>query len=58
MTPARTKKTTGLATKKIVIEIIEKLNRAHLDAKLDPNFSNPLELLIALIQTALRRMYY
>jgi endonuclease-3 len=55
MTPARTKKTTGLAVKKIVIEIIEKLNRAHPDAKLDLNFSNPLELLIALILAAQAR---
>ncbi|MFQ5918364.1 MAG: endonuclease III [Candidatus Binatia bacterium] len=55
MTQARTKKTTGLAVKKIVIEIIEKLNRAHPDAKLDLNFSNPLELLIALILAAQAR---
>ncbi|MFQ5542605.1 MAG: endonuclease III [Candidatus Binatia bacterium] len=55
MTPARTKKTTGLAVKKIVIEIIEKLNRAHPDAKLELNFSNPLELLIALILAAQAR---
>ena len=55
MTPARTKKATGLADKKKTIEIIEELNRAHPDAKLDLNFSNPLELLIALILAAQAR---
>ena len=55
MTPARAKKTTGLSDKKRVIKLIEKLNRAHPDAKLDLNFSNPLELLIALILAAQTR---
>ncbi len=55
MTPARTKKTTGLSDKKSVIKLIEKLNLAHPDAKLDLNFSNPLELLIALILAAQTR---
>ncbi|MBI4529057.1 MAG: endonuclease III [Deltaproteobacteria bacterium] len=36
-------------------KIIEKLNRAHPDAKLDLNFSNPLELLVALILAAQAR---
>jgi endonuclease-3 len=55
MTPARAKKTTGLSDKKRVIKLIEKLNRAHPDAKLDLNFSNPLNLLIALILAAQTR---
>jgi len=36
-------------------KIIGKLNRAHPDAKLDLDFSNPLELLIALIMAAQAR---
>ncbi len=55
MTLARANKTTGLSDKKRVIKLIEKLNRAHPDAKLDLNFSNPLELLIALILAAQTR---
>jgi len=38
-----------------VKKIIGKLNRAHPDAKLDLDFSNPLELLIALILAAQAR---
>ncbi len=55
MTPARAKKTTDLSDKKRFIKLIKKLNRAHPDAKLDLNFSNPLELLIALILAAQTR---
>jgi len=38
-----------------MIKIIGELNRVHPDAKLDLNFSNPLELLIALILAAQAR---
>jgi len=38
-----------------VAKIIERLNRAHPDAKLDLNFSTPLQLLIALILAAQAR---
>jgi endonuclease-3 len=42
-------------TRARVKKIIEKLNRAYPDAKLALNFSNPLELLIALILAAQAR---
>lgn len=48
-------KATSPAAKKKIIKFIEMLNRAHPDAKLDLNFSNPLELLIALILAAQTR---
>ena len=38
-----------------IIKLIEKLDRVHPDAKLDLDFSNPLELLIALILAAQSR---
>lgn len=38
-----------------VEKIVDKLNRAHPDAKLDLDFTNPLELLIALILAAQAR---
>jgi endonuclease-3 len=44
-----------MADKKSVKRILDKLNRVHPDAKLDLNFSNPLELLIALILAAQAR---
>lgn len=47
--------TTWEKNKKRVVKIIEKLNRAHPDAKLALDFSNPLELLIALILAAQAR---
>ena len=41
--------------KKSLVKIIAELNRVHSDAKLDLNFSNPLELLVALILAAQAR---
>lgn len=55
MARTRTKKAESLPNKERVIKIIDKLNRLHPDAKLDLNFSNPLELLIALILAAQAR---
>jgi endonuclease-3 len=53
---AATKKTPRIADLKIrVAKIIRVLNRAHPDAKLDLDFSKPLELLIALILAAQAR---
>ncbi len=49
------KKSKPLPDKAKVKKIIDKLNRAHPDAKLDLNFSNPLELLVALILAAQAR---
>jgi len=43
------------AAKARIRKIITRLNRAHPDAKLDLDFSNPLELLIALILAAQAR---
>ena len=51
----RFKKKPDQAVKRRMIKIIGELNRAHPDAKLDLNFSNPLELLIALILAAQAR---
>jgi endonuclease-3 len=51
----RFKKKSDQAVKRRMIKIIGELNRVHPDAKLDLNFSNPLELLIALILTAQAR---
>ena len=50
-----TKRPAKRPIKERVKKIIQKLNRAHPDAKLDLNFSNPLELLIALILAAQAR---
>lgn len=55
MTRTRTKRAKTLPVKERVKKIIDKLNRVHPDAKLDLNFSNPLELLIALILAAQAR---
>ncbi len=49
------KKTKTLPVKVRVSKIIDKLNRAHPDAKLDLDFSSPLELLVALILAAQAR---
>src|SRR5439155_2630579 len=42
-------------TKERVKKVIDRLEKTHPDAKLDLNFSNPLELLIALILAAQAR---
>jgi endonuclease-3 len=56
MAATRKKKTETMANKKKrTIKIIDKLNRAHPRAKLDLNFSTPLELLVALILAAQAR---
>jgi endonuclease-3 len=55
MARTRSKKTGTLRAKERVKKIIQRLNRAHPDAKLDLNFSNPLELLVALILAAQAR---
>jgi len=56
MAPATTKREEPLSDKKKrLAKIIEKLDRAHPDAKLDLNFSTPLELLVALILAAQAR---
>jgi len=49
------KKSKPLPDKARLKKIIDKLNLAHPDAKLDLNFSNPLELLVALILAAQAR---
>ena len=43
------------ATKERIKRVIDRLEKTHPDAKLDLNFSNPLELLIALILAAQAR---
>lgn len=48
------KKTTG-AERSRTTRVVERLQRAHPDAKLDLDFANPLELLIALILAAQAR---
>ena len=55
MVRAKPKKNKFPADKAGVKKIVSKLNRAHPDAKLDLDFSNPLELLIALILAAQAR---
>lgn len=55
MARPRPKKTKIPAANVRVIKIIDKLNRAHPEAKLDLSFSNPVELLIALILAAQAR---
>jgi len=42
-------------TKERIKKVIDRLEKTHPDAKLDLNFSNPLELLIALILAAQAR---
>ena len=55
MARASSKKTKPPPAKARVRKIIDRLNRAHREAKLDLDFSNPLELLIALILAAQAR---
>lgn len=55
MVRAKPKKNKLPADKARVGKIIDQLNRAHPDAKLDLDFSSPLELLIALILAAQAR---
>jgi endonuclease-3 len=55
MARRQSKKAGILPDKERVKKIIQGLNRAHPDAKLDLNFSNPLELLVALILAAQAR---
>jgi endonuclease III len=51
-----TKKNSNATRKKVRIKkIIERLKKAHPDAKLDLDFTNPLELLVALILAAQAR---
>lgn len=49
------KKSPSSPSRERVTSVIKELNRFHPDAKLDLNFSNPLELLIALILAAQAR---
>ena len=55
MARSRPKKNSSPGNKAKVRKIIDRLNRAHPDAKLDLDFSNPLELLVALILAAQAR---
>jgi endonuclease III len=55
MTNARKSNPKTTATKARVKQIIQRLEKAHPDAKLDLDFTNPLELLIALILAAQAR---
>jgi endonuclease-3 len=54
MAPAK-KKTAKLAVKANLPKLIDRLEKTHPDAKLDLDFTNPLELLIALILAAQAR---
>lgn len=55
MARTRQKRAAALPVKERIKKIIARLNRVHPDAKLDLNFSNPLELLVALILAAQAR---
>ena len=55
MARSLTKRPPPLSIQNSVTKILSELNRVHPDAKLDLNFSNPLELLIALILAAQAR---
>ena len=55
MAQRRAKKTKTPSDKVRVPKIIDQLNHAHPDAKLDLDFSSPLELLVALILAAQAR---
>ncbi len=55
MAPGKKKKAASPGKKVPLKRIIAELNRVHPDAKLDLNFSNPLELLVALILAAQAR---
>lgn len=52
---AKKPKTSGSASKETLKKILTRLEKAHPDARLDLDFSNPLELLIALILAAQAR---
>jgi endonuclease-3 len=52
---AKKVKSAGLATTDRLKKILRRLEKAHPDAKLDLDFSNPLQLLIALILAAQAR---
>lgn len=55
MARTRSKKAGTPPVKERIKKIVQRLNRVHHDAKLDLNFSNPLELLVALILAAQAR---
>jgi len=55
MTRAKKKKLERLPNQKALVKIIAELKRVHPDAKLELNFSSPLELLVALILAAQAR---
>lgn len=55
MAQGRAKKTKTLSDEARLSKIIDKLNRAHPEAKLDLDFTSPLELLVALILAAQAR---
>jgi endonuclease III len=55
MTPAKKSNPKTVATQARVKRIIQRLEKVHPDAKLDLDFTNPLELLIALILAAQAR---
>ena len=55
MARAKKKKLERQPNKKALVKIIAELNRVHPDAKLELNFSSPLELLVALILAAQAR---
>jgi endonuclease-3 len=55
MSAPRTKRPAGGSVKSRTIRIIKRLEKVHPDAKLDLDFTNPLELLVALILAAQAR---
>ncbi len=55
MARAKKKQPERLPNKKALVKIIAELNRVHPDAKLELNFTSPLELLVALILAAQAR---
>jgi endonuclease III len=55
MIPPRKKNNALVTEKSRVVRIIKRLEKAHPDAKLDLDFKNPLELLVALILAAQAR---
>ena len=55
MSAPRTKRPAGGPVKSRIIKIIRRLEKLHPDAKLDLDFKNPLELLVALILAAQAR---
>jgi endonuclease-3 len=55
MTPARKKTSTAVGARSRLKRILDRLETVHPDAKLDLDFTHPLELLIALILAAQAR---